>query len=87
MLLLYWRLHCLLKELSRTDYEDGSLELMVLSPNDLAFQVLAKILAHWITTGIPLIVVAPFLAILLNLPGNAVFVLMLAIGLATPASV
>jgi len=74
-----------LEGLFRSDYEDGSLELMAVSPNDLAVQVLAKITAHWITTGLPLIFATPFLAFLLNLPVQALLTLMLAMVLATPS--
>ena len=74
-----------LEGLFRSDYEDGSLELMAVSPNDLAIQVFAKIAAHWITTGLPLILVTPFLALLLNLPVQAFLALMLAMVLATPS--
>ena len=74
-----------LEGLFRSDFEDGSLELMAVSPNDLAIQVFAKITAHWITTGLPLILVTPFLAFLLNLPIQALLTLMLAMALATPS--
>lgn len=74
-----------LEGLFRSDFEDGSLELMALSPNDLAIQVFAKITAHWITTGLPLILATPFLAFLLNLPMQALLTLMLAMALATPS--
>ncbi|MEE2932844.1 MAG: heme exporter protein CcmB [Pseudomonadota bacterium] len=74
-----------LEGLFRSDYEDGSLDLMAISPNDLAIQVFAKITAHWITTGLPLILATPFLALLLNLPIQAYFTLMLAMVLATPS--
>ena len=74
-----------LEGLFRSDFEDGSLELMAVSPNDLAIQVFAKITAHWITTGLPLILATPFLAFLLNLPMQALLTLMLAMALATPS--
>lgn len=54
--------------LFRSDYEDGALEQLILSPQPLYFTVLAKILAHWLTTGLPLTLVAPLLGILLFLP-------------------
>ena len=52
--------------LFHVDYDDGSLELLVLHPQPLEFIVLAKVLAHWLTTGLPLIIVSPLLAIFLN---------------------
>ena len=57
-----------LDSLFRSDYEDGALEQLILSPQPLYFIVLAKILAHWLTTGLPLTLVAPLLGLLLFLP-------------------
>ena len=59
------------------DYEDGTLEVMVLGPLPLEAVVGAKSLAHWITTGIPLALMAPVLGLLLNLDYNAYGVLVL----------
>jgi heme exporter protein B len=67
------------------DYQDGSLEQLVMSPQPLSLLVLAKVLAHWLVTGIPLIVLAPLLAVLLHLPEEAMGVLMLSLALGTPA--
>src|SRR3954469_7765575 len=53
-----------LDRLFREEAEDGSLDLLVLSPAPLEFLVLAKIAAHWLTTGVPLIVASPLLALL-----------------------
>ncbi|WP_207462725.1 heme exporter protein CcmB [Azospirillum sp. SYSU D00513] len=71
-----------LERLFQTDYEDGSLELLALSPVPLEAVVLAKTLAHWLVTGLPLIVAAPILAVLLNMDtaGFGTLVLTLAIG-------
>ncbi len=66
------------------DYEDGSLELMVLGPLPMELVVLAKVLAHWLTTGLPLIVAAPVIALLYNLDPTALPVLLLAMLLGTP---
>ena len=49
------------------DYEDGSLDLLVISPHPTEILVLAKILAHWLTTGLPLIIVSPLLGVFLYL--------------------
>jgi heme exporter protein B len=54
--------------LFRSDYEDGALEQLILSPQPLYFIVLAKIIAHWLTTGLTLTLVSPLLGILLFLP-------------------
>src|SRR5580692_3722051 len=56
-----------LERLFQADYEDGSLEALALLPLPLEGQVLAKCLAHWLVTGLPLIIVAPLLALLLHL--------------------
>jgi len=73
-----------LERLFQADHEDGSLELMALEPVALEAVVLAKVAAHWLTTGLPLIVAAPLLAVLLNLPGDGFGVLLLALLLGTP---
>ncbi len=66
------------------DYEDGSLELLVLGPLPMELVVLAKVLAHWLTTGLPLIVAAPVIALLYNLDPAALPVLLLSMLLGTP---
>jgi len=68
----------------RSDIEDGSLELLMLSPQPLALMLAMKILAHWITTALPLIVAAPLLAGMLHLPTPVMPVLIYALLLATP---
>ncbi|WP_017461233.1 heme exporter protein CcmB [Dyella ginsengisoli] len=68
----------------RSDIEDGSLEQLVLAPQPLALMLGMKILAHWLTTALPLIVIAPMLASMLQLPAAAMPVMMLALALATP---
>ncbi len=73
-----------LDTLFRGDYEDGSLEQLVLTPHPLALLLACKIAVHWLTTALPLLIVAPLLAEMLNLP-HAVFpVLLAALALATP---
>jgi heme exporter protein B len=73
-----------LERLFQTDYEDGSLELLVLAPLPLELVVLAKVTAHWLTTGLPLIVAAPLLAVLLNMSGAGFAVLVAALLIGTP---
>jgi heme exporter protein B len=68
----------------RSDIDDGSLEQLVLAPQPLALMLGMKILAHWIATALPLIVIAPLLAGMLHLPAAAMPVLLLALLLATP---
>lgn len=72
------------ERLFRSDYEDGSLEQMMLSPHPAWVLVLAKVVAHWLLTGLPLILVAPVLGVLLNLPSAALGVLTLTLLLGTP---
>ena len=73
-----------LERLFQADYEDGSLELMALEPVALEVVVVAKVAAHWLTTGLPLIVAAPLLAVLLHLPAEGFGILLLALLLGTP---
>ena len=74
-----------LERLFQTDYEDGSLELLVLSPMALEWIVLAKVIAHWLTTGLPLILAAPLLAVLLNMNTDGFLMLIAALALGTPS--
>jgi len=73
-----------LERLFQTDYEDGSLELLALQPVALEVTVMAKVTAHWLTTGLPLIVAAPLLAVLMNMPADGLWALMAALVLGTP---
>ncbi|TNE36175.1 MAG: heme exporter protein CcmB [Alphaproteobacteria bacterium] len=74
-----------LDRLFQADYEDGSLDLIYLSPQPLGLLVLAKCAAYWITTALPLIVVAPLLGVLLNLPAENYGFLVLSLLVGTPA--
>ncbi|MGS2716844.1 heme exporter protein CcmB [Eionea flava] len=78
-------LACLLSldGLFRSDYEDGTLEQCVLSAQPLYFIVLVKVLAHWLTTGLPLTLVAPLLGVLLALPSDGFLPLWLSLLLGT----
>lgn len=73
-----------LDSLFRSDLDDGSLEQLVLSPHPLSLLLACKIAIHWLTTALPLIVIAPLLAMLLHLPDNVLPVLLAALALATP---
>lgn len=79
-------LACLLsfERLFHLDAEDGSLDLIVLAPAPLELLVLAKCMAHWMTTGLPLVAVSPLLAVFLNLPGPAYATLLAALLIGTP---
>jgi len=74
-----------LDRLFQQDYEDGSLEVIALAPLPLEATVLAKCLAHWLTTGLPLVVVAPALAALLQLETPGYVPLIVAMALGTPS--
>jgi heme exporter protein B len=73
-----------LDSMFRSDYDDGSLEQFMLSAHPVSILVLAKILAHWLVTGLPLFLIAPLLAVLLHIPGSAIPTLMLTLLLGTP---
>jgi heme exporter protein B len=74
-----------LDRLFATDYEDGSLDLLMMSPMPLELSVTAKAIAHWLTTGLPLVIVSPLLALLLDLDMRAMGPLMLTLAAGTPA--
>lgn len=73
-----------LESMFRTDLEDGTLEQWLLAPQPLALLVLIRVIAHWLTTALPLIIVMPLLGALLDLPVDVLPVLLLALLLATP---
>ena len=73
-----------LDTLFRSDAEDGSLEQWILAPVPLAWLVTVRVLSHWLTTAVPLIVATPLLAELLHLPHAQLPVLMASLALGTP---
>jgi len=73
-----------LDNLFRSDFEDGSLEQMTLLKTPLSLLVTAKITAHWVITGLPLILITPLLAVLLYLPTESISMLLLTLLLGTP---
>jgi heme exporter protein B len=66
------------------DYADGTLEQLVLSPQPLVVLVGAKVLAHWLATGLPLVLVAPLLCLQFDVPAAAMGVVVLSLVLGTP---
>jgi heme exporter protein B len=74
-----------LDRLFQSDEEDGSLDLIRASALPLELAVLAKGLAHWLTTGLPLALVSPLLGLLVALPGEAVLPLVATLLVGTPA--
>jgi heme exporter protein B len=73
-----------LERMFQVDFEDGSLELLALLPVPLWVTVLAKAAAHWLTTGLPLLIVAPILGVMLNLHAAGYAALLSAMALGTP---
>ena len=73
-----------LNRLFASDYADGTLEQLILAPQPLALTTLAKILALWITTGLPLVILAPILGLQFDLPAEALWAMTLALLLGTP---
>ncbi|MEE3070983.1 MAG: heme exporter protein CcmB [Pseudomonadota bacterium] len=67
------------------DWEDGSLDLLATAPVPLEGIVTMKALAHWVTTGLPLVLAAPALAVLLNLPPQGFVWLVISLAAGTPA--
>lgn len=66
------------------DYEDGSLEVMLLGPQPFILIALAKTLAHWLSATLPLVVLAPVIAIMLNMDEAGILVLVYGLLLGTP---
>ena len=73
-----------LDSIFRSDFEDGSLEQMLLSPHPLSVLVLGKITAHWLVSGLPLILLSPLLGVLMFLPFEAMPALLATLALGTP---
>ena len=66
------------------DHADGSLEQLVLVPEPLALVVIGKVVAHWLVSGLPLVLVSPVIALQFDLPRDAIVTLLLALLLGTP---
>ena len=73
-----------LNRLFATDHADGTLEQLVLSPTPLGLLVTGKILAHWLTSGLPLVLLAPVLGLQFDLESSALGILVIALFLGTP---
>lgn len=65
------------------DFEDGSLEQLLLSPQPLVILALGKTAAHWLTTGLPLVIISPLMAVTFQMPLQSIGVLMVTLGLGT----
>jgi len=74
-----------LDRLFAADHADGGLDLIALSAMPLELAMLAKVAAHWLTTGLPLVLISPLLAVFVDLDPAAIPVLMLGLLIGTPA--
>ncbi len=74
-----------LEKLFAGDFDDGTLEQMLLAPEPVFVLVLGKVLAHWLITGLPLVLLSPLLGLQYDLPGETLRVLVLSLLLGTPA--
>jgi heme exporter protein B len=74
-----------LTRLFAADFTDGSLEQMLLAPQPLTLLVTAKVLAHWLVCGLPVVLLAPLIGLQYALPNDALFVLIISLLLGTPA--
>ena len=73
-----------LERLFAADYEDGTLEQMLLTAQPLALLVLAKATAHWLLTGLPLVALAPLVGLQYQLPPDALLMMMVSLLIGTP---
>lgn len=71
------------ESLFSSDYRDGSLEQLLISPQILVMPVLGKVVAHWLTTGLPLTLASPILGIMLSLPNVAFLPMMASLAIGT----
>ena len=74
-----------LERLFLADHQDGALDLLALAPQPLWATVLAKVAAHWLTTGVPLLAAAPVVAVMLGAPASSIPPLVAALALGTPS--
>jgi heme exporter protein B len=73
-----------LEHLFRSEFVEGTLEQVILSSYPLSLWVLAKVTAHWLITGLPLIIITPLLGVMLHLPAHTIAILLLSLLLGTP---
>jgi len=72
-----------LDRLFQADFDDGSLEALMLSPLTLEAIIATKILAHWLTTGLPLVILSPVMAVMLQLPNSSFGLMILSLSIGT----
>ena len=68
----------------KEDFADGTLEEMILSAHSTSILVLAKVLAHWLLTALPLIILSPILALMLGMKESGIMILILTLLIGTP---
>jgi heme exporter protein B len=73
-----------LNRLFAADYADGTLEQMALAPTPLAFVVFGKVVAHWVSTGLPLVILSPLVGLQFGLSAEEITVLIVSLLLGTP---
>ena len=78
-------LACLLASdaLFRGDFDDATLEVALLSPGSLYLTALAKVIAHWLLTGLPLVLLSPLLALMMQLPASGLLALLVSLAIGT----
>lgn len=74
-----------LEQIFSADHRDGTLEQMLLTPQPVSVLVAGKVLAHWLVSGVPLVIMAPLLGLQYNLSGDALLTLVISLLLGTPA--
>ena len=72
-----------LNSLFLSDHEDGSLDQLILSPQPLPLLALGKSIAHWLTTGLPLVFVSPVIAVTFQMPSKTISIMMLTLAFGT----
>ncbi len=73
-----------LDRLFSSDFSDGTLEQLALAPQSLSIMVLAKMVAHWLLTGLPLVLISPLVGLFYHLPNDSMVVMMLVLLIGTP---
>ena len=73
-----------METLFKSDFEDGSLELMVMTPHPLSLLVLAKVIAHWLLSSVPLLLMTPFIATMLGMDTDVMIILLTTLLLGMP---
>ena len=73
-----------MESLFRSDFDDGSLDQMVVSPQSLLMMVTGKVMAHWLATGLPLVLVSPLLGMMLSVNNDGLMGILLSLMIGTP---